>query len=83
MSDSGERRVGHDKTPIPPWVEPEQRAPRPPQARTAPREVPAPWVDFERCGWRHFPHMTGGRWVVTASTCTSCGSSLRSLPAPD
>ena len=39
------------------------------------RTVPAPWIDCERCAWRHYPSVSGGSWhLVTA--CVSCGAPL-------
>jgi len=50
--------------------------------RNKPRLVPAPWLDCERCGWRHYPsQMRGGRGWALALVCTSCGTEL--VPRPD
>jgi hypothetical protein len=39
------------------------------------RPIPAPWIDCESCGWRHYPSTSGGAWhIVTA--CVSCGGPL-------
>jgi hypothetical protein len=40
------------------------------------RTVPAPWIDCDQCGWRHYPSITGGRWHI-ATTCVSCSAALR------
>jgi hypothetical protein len=59
---------------IPPWVEPEAVEPvRAPQNRSRP--VPSPWLDCDRCGWRHYPGFERQAWEVV-TVCASCGAEL-------
>ena len=44
--------------------------------RSKPRPIPDPWIDCERCGWRHYPASVSGGWRLV-TTCTSCGTRLR------
>lgn len=44
-----------------------------PGSRT--RVIPVPWIDCERCAWRHYPSTNGGRWHI-ATACASCGAAL-------
>ena len=49
----------------------------PKPVRNKPRLVPAPWLDCESCGWRHYPsQMRGGKGWALAPVCTSCGAEL-------
>jgi len=41
----------------------------------AKRVVPAPWIDCDGCGWRHYPSTSAGRWQI-ATACASCGAAL-------
>ena len=51
--------------------------------RNPPRAVPSPWVDCQRCSWRHYPgtRRTGHSWEV-ATVCSNCGAVLP-IPVED
>lgn len=51
------------------------------------RIVPAPWVDCDACGWRHYPDTGRKRGPKLPVMCSSCGgvlaSTLPSIEEPD
>lgn len=44
------------------------------------RVIPAPWVDCDNCGWRHYPDTSVRAGAQIPTTCASCS---HALTAPD
>ncbi len=50
--------------------------------RNKPRVIPAPWLDCDRCGWRHYPSRTQDSWRLV-TVCESCGALLPQRPSDE
>jgi len=51
-------------------------------ARNKPPVIPAPWLDCDRCGWRHYPSRTQDSWRLV-TVCESCGKLLPQRPSDE